>query len=127
MQVLAVEVVFVGSGERRGAFQDLVREDAQGVDVAGACRAVALPTFGGHVGKGAGELVGLLRGSRVGVTGDAEVGQAPATVEEQDVLRLEVTVHDSAVQVGQGLGNVGQHFHGFCDAQRAVLLEVGTQ
>jgi hypothetical protein len=106
----------VAGGERRRAGEHLVAHDAQGVDVAPAVDlALAEGLLGAHVGRGAEHRADLREALGAGVEQraprDAEVGdhRAAALAVEQDVVGLDVAVHDAArVRVGERVGHVGE-------------------
>ena len=93
---------------RRRAGQQLEQQDAGGVDVGAGVGAAVLDLLRGEVGDGADEHAGR-RGDRAGLDGarEAEVGDLdPAVVRQQDVLGLDVAVHEPG-----GVGGGERHEH----------------
>ncbi len=99
------------TGERRFAGEHLVEDAAQGVDVAPA---IELPLrarlLRAHVHRSAERDAGLgqpLATGGVERPGDTEVREHTVIAREQDVLRLDVTVHDALpVGMAQGIGDL---------------------
>ena len=85
-----------GAVERRPALDGGVQGGAQGPHVRGRAGVAALQLFRGHVVRGADPYPGagqLRRG--VDDPGDAEIGHDGLPARQQDVVRLQVTVHDA--------------------------------
>ena len=115
------------AGERGLARDQLVRHAAEGVDVGAVIgRGIARRLLGGHVGRcpDGGAQLGergtrrTLGGGRDGL-GDAEIGDDRGVAGEQDVVRLDVAVHDAVVVgVGERARDVAQDAHDLGDGQR---------
>lgn len=128
-----VEAVLAGAGgEDVGQLlhEELVDDDAEGVDVGAGVGFLASEDFGGDVAVGAGGVAGLREGvAGAEAAGDAEVEHDGAAFRgDDDVLRLEVAVEDAllmrvlrggakvvgdveeelAVGGGAGLGELGE-------------------
>ncbi len=88
---------------------------------------LVLPRLGCHVGKASAALIRVEGGSGFGVACDAEVGQAPAAVEEQHVFGLEIAVDNTSLEVRQGLGDVAQDAYGLFQGQASRLFEMRSQ
>ena len=116
-----------GSCERRLAHQHFIRHRAKRIDVA-LGRDVALPhcLLGAHVLRRAERHPRLGHPPAGGVRrreGDAEVGHQRAAVVQQDVLRLDVALHDPpAVRVVERAGDLGGDAHRV--GNRELLLAV---
>ena len=118
------ERVVGAEGERAG--EDLVQDDAQRVDVAAVVGGFAAGLLGGHVIDGADDGAGLGHGRpRLERARDAEVGDegVPVAV-DQDVLRLEVAVHDPGlVRRLERLGDLARQRQRPFDRQRPLALQ----
>lgn len=127
----------VPAAERGEAGQQLVQHGGQRVDVDGGPRLQALDDLGGQVVGGADDpgRPGPARG--VDQLGDAEVGELGARRTagagrlrevEQDVLGLDVAVHDPrGVRGGQAVRDVGDHRDGGQRREHALALQPGAQ
>ena len=98
--------------ERVAAGEQLVKDDAERVDVApgvdrGLAVAEGVEVLGGHVGERPADERGRGADAELGVGGEVEVEQERlAVVGEQDVGRLQVAVEDAPlVGVGQPVGH----------------------
>ena len=99
--------------ERPSSYQGLVKDHAQGIDVAGRPSLLALALLRRHVGRRPDALIG--HGEGVGEASYAEIGQdRPPIAGDDDVAGLDVTVVDGlVVGVAQGGGHVLGHGHNF--------------
>lgn len=87
----------------------LVEEDAQRVGVHGRGRPLAQSLLRGEVARGAQDHALGGDGLEGDVSGEAEVGELGAAIDEEDVGRLQVTVDEAlAVQGDQGLCDLAQ-------------------
>jgi hypothetical protein len=109
--------------------QQLVQDDAEGVDVGAAVDRRPLDLFGGQVLGGAERGVGARQVEPVGGLGDAEVGDEHAPVDgEQHVGRLDVAVHDAGgVGLGEGVGHLGDDGRGVDGRQLPAPVELRPQ
>ena len=100
--------------ERKTAAERLEGDDAERVEVAASVDLVAGDLLGAHVVDGAEHLSRHRERRGLGDAGDAEVGdhRAPGVRVEENVLRLDVAVHDAAlVRVGEGERDVANDRH----------------
>jgi len=99
-------------GERRLADEHLVRRDAEGVDVGAMIDlGIGRGLLGCHVQRRAERRAGVGEGRASSVStalgaaqrlGDAEIGNRGGAAGEQNVVRLDVAVHDAAlVRIGE--------------------------
>ncbi len=116
-----------GAGEGALAGEHLVEHGAEGVDVGASVDPFTADALGGHVGRGAGDHAGPGHGQLAGEpggAGDAEVedldelGVGGALCEE-DVLGLQVAVHDV-----EGVGLADRAAHGVDDAEGPLDVEL---
>jgi hypothetical protein len=111
------------AGERRHAGNRLVQHAGQRVDVASPVERAVAGLLGAHVRRRAGDraLLGDLLARAVDRARDAEVGHHRVTAGEENVLRLDVAVHDpSLVRVGQRAGDLAPDAHRFFDREPVV-------
>ncbi len=127
----------VAAAEGGEAGQQLVEHGGEGVDVDGGARLQALDDLGGEVVGGADDPGGPGAAGGVDQPGHPEVGQlGPRRAAgpggggqvEQDVLRLDVAVHDSGrVRGGQAVGDVRDDRGGGLRGHCAVALQPGAE
>ena len=106
----------------------LVHDDAQGVDVGGGAKLLALRLLGRDVVGGAQDGVVLREVAVLGAS-DAEVHHLDVAIGlHHDVLRLDVAV-DDVVTVGHGerLGNLGANLGNLLAVEGAVLLDAALE
>ncbi len=120
------------AAERGEPGQQLVQHGDQRVDVHGGARRQALDDLGGHVVRRADDSALAAVPRLVDELGDAEVGdQRPRPRGggvEQDVLRLDVAVHDArGVGDREAAGHLGDDRHGLVRAEAALALQVAAQ
>jgi hypothetical protein len=114
-------------GERHGAGHQVVEGRSQGVDVAAGIGVLGVDgLLVGHVVRGAEALAG--GGQVAGIIdplGQAQIDQlTDAGAGDEDVVRLDVAVHDAArVGVLQGTGNVQGNVDRVADGQLAQLVQ----
>nr|WP_238705462.1 hypothetical protein [Serinicoccus profundi] len=116
----------VAAGKGLAAGEQLEEEQAEGVHVGACVDRVVLDLLGGEIGGSAPQQLRAGVATRHGDgPGQPEVGDldpALAPVGEQDVLRLDVAVHQPApVRLGEGLGDGQQQGHGPTGGHRGVL------
>jgi hypothetical protein len=92
VKVLLAEIVDVGAREGQDTGQQFVSDDAERVDVRGDGGSFVSPALGGSIWRRQGILPRVRCCGGVGVPRDTEVGQTPAAVQKEHVLRLEVAV-----------------------------------
>ena len=115
----------VEAGERGFAGEHLIGHRAEGVHIAaGTDVAFAHRLLGRHVGRGAERHACLCHPAAAGLLdgeGDAEVGDQGGAVLQQDVLGLDVAVHDP---LPMGVVERGGHFlrQAECIVDRQLLL-----
>src|SRR6266487_6283151 len=100
MQVLFPKFMNLLAGKWQSARQELICHHPECVHVRCARCSFAPPLLRSCIGCGEHIFACVGTGGRLGISGDAEVGQAPMPVESQDVLWLKVTMHNSAIEVG---------------------------
>ena len=87
--------------------------------------------FGGHVVRRAQRQAGFRHASAGGGTYrqcDAEVGDHRAPIGEEDILRLDVTMHDTTrMRIAQGIRDVARNLHGFIDTELCFTIELRAQ
>ncbi len=107
----------------------LVQGQGERVDVGLGAGGAALGLLGGHVGEGADDVAGGGQRGPVGEPGDAEVHQLGAEFPvrgDDDVLRLDVAVHDAArVGVVERLAEVGADLADLAVAERPLAGQAG--
>ncbi len=122
-----------GSRERRASGQQLVAQDAEGVDVHPVIHVgIGRGLFRRHVGRraerdaGGGQI--LAAGRFAHRLGHAEVGDQGVAAGDQHVVGLDVAVdHALAVGVGQRVGDLGRDPDGVGDRQLAEMVEAVAQ
>ena len=114
--------------ERAVAGQELVEDDAEGVDVGGRGGAVAEDAFGGEVGGGAEQVAGG-EGGVMSAPGDAEVEDLDLSGRGQEhVARLDVAVDDPGrVRRLKGVGDRGHDPGRLARGHRAGAVDPGRQ
>ncbi len=119
--------------ERDLAGQHLVEHASEGEEVASAIDDVTRGLFRAHVRRRAdrdadlGEGRRRLRGGSQSFA-DAEVGHDGVPFVQQDVLRLDVAMHDVVpVRVGEGVCHLGGDANRVIDRQRAVVQQPITK
>ena len=117
-----------GAGKRRLTDEHLVEDTAERVDVGARVELGAASLFRAHVGRRPHADARLCQRAGADRARDAEVGDEGMPVGEQNVLRLDVPVNDSAaVGVVERGGNLPRDPDGFVHGDLALAIQPVAQ